>query len=223
MSFDVSRLRRADQIVGGGAIAFFIFLFFFHWLGVSASSGAFGGISVSKGLNGWHAFTNSRWIWLIAIVVALIAVARRAGALSFELPVSLSAIVAGLGALSTILILYRIIHHPHGSESLGSVHASAGIRIGIWLGLIAAAALTYGAYLAMRDEGTSIADVREQAGAALGNLAPQAAGPSGGAPTATGQEVVDTEKTRVRDVPTPPAEAASPPIPPPASEPPSSA
>ena len=36
MSFDISRLRRADQIVGGSAIALFIFMFFFKWYGVSS-------------------------------------------------------------------------------------------------------------------------------------------------------------------------------------------
>jgi hypothetical protein len=219
MSFDASRLRRADQIIGGSAIAFFIFLFFFHWYGGSASTGALGGVSISKGENGWHTFTNSRWVWLITILVALVAVARRAGVLSFQTPVSVSAIVGALGALSTILILYRIIHHPHGSESFGSVHASYGIKIGIWLGLIAAAGLTYGAYLAMQDEGTSIADVRAQAGDALGNLSQQVSGSAAGEPVAP----VDADKTRIRQVPPKPDEPTSPPVPPPSADPPPSA
>jgi hypothetical protein len=54
--------------VGGGALALFIVLFLFKWYGASASSsiGEIGLVSV----NGWHAFTTSRWIWLIMIVVA---------------------------------------------------------------------------------------------------------------------------------------------------------
>jgi hypothetical protein len=206
MSFDVSRLRRADQIIGASAIAFFIFLFVFHWYGGSSNT-PLG--HVSAGDNGWHTFTNSRWIWLITIIVALIAVAKTAGVLDFQSPVSLSAVVAGLGALSTILILYRIIHHPSGgvNETIAGVHYSAsyGIKIGIWLGLIAAAALTYGAYLAMQAEGTSIADVREQAAGAISNLTDQ--GSSAPPP------------------PAPAGESAAPPIPPPAppSEPPSTA
>lgn len=184
MSFDVSRLRRSDQIVGISAIALFIFLFFFKWYGVSSNAPSIGGVNVntSYNINGWHSFSVNRWIWLITIVVALGAVAISMGVLQLKSPVQPGVLVAGLGALSTLGILYRIIHHPTASASFGSFHASAGIKIGIWLGLIAAAGITYGGYLGMKDEGTSIADVRAQAGDALGNLG--ANGPSQPAETA---------------------------------------
>jgi hypothetical protein len=203
VNFDFGALRRHDRIIGGSAIAFFIFLFFFHWLGGSSST-PLGG--ASGGANGWHSFTVSRWVWLITIIVALVAVAASSGLLEFHSPVQLSVAVTGLGALSVLLILYRIIHHPHGgvSANLGGVHYSAsyGIKIGIWLGLIAAAALTYGGYEAMKAEGTSLSDVRDQASSAM------AGARAGGASEA--------------EAPTPPSqppagqESSPPPIPPPA-------
>src|ERR1700737_1706666 len=101
MRFDISRLRRADQIVGGGAIAFLIFLFVLPWYGVSTNVGELRGVkigSVSK--SGWDTFTNSRWIWLITIIVALGAVVLVAGQRKLESPIQPSVIVAGLGALS---------------------------------------------------------------------------------------------------------------------------
>jgi hypothetical protein len=74
-------------------------------------------------------------------------------------------IVAGLGALSTVLILYRIVHHPSGSGSEGAgvnrYSYSFGIELGIWLALLAAATIAYGGYLAMQAEDTSLADERE--------------------------------------------------------------
>jgi hypothetical protein len=219
MNFDASRLRRSDQIIGGSAIAFFIFLFFFHWYGGSSST-PLG--STSGGDNGWHTFSNSRWIWLITIIVALVAVAVASGALNLKSPVSLSTIVTGLAALSTLLIFYRIIHHPHGgvSGSIGGVHYSAsyGIKIGIWLGLIAAALLTYGGYLAMQSEGTSLADVREQASGALSNLSAQAGGSGAG----HGDKPATPPAPAPATAPPPPpaAETAAPPIPPPVVEPP---
>jgi hypothetical protein len=165
MSFDISRLRRSDRIIGIGAIALFIFLFFFKWYGYSGNAPSVTGVNISSGysINGWHTFTVNRWIWLITIIVALAAVAISAGVLTLKSPVQRGVLVAGLGALSTLTILYRIIHHPTANASFGSFHASVGIKIGIWLGLIAAAALTYGGYLAMQEEGTSLSDVRTQA------------------------------------------------------------
>ena len=162
MSLDVNRLRRGDWITGGGAVAFFVFLFFFNWYGgsykgtVPVAGGSFGA-SVSS--TGWDTFTNSRWIWLLTIVVAIGAIVLVAAQRKLELPVRLSVLVAGLGALSTLLILYRIVHHPSGGASFAGASFSYGIKIGIWLGLIAAGALTYGGYLTMSEEGASLSDI----------------------------------------------------------------
>ena len=81
----------------------------------------------------------------------LIAASPRA----LELPIEAGVLVAGLGALSTALILYRIVHHPTASATVGSYHASVGIKTGIWLGLIAAAGVTCGGYLKLRLEAIS--------------------------------------------------------------------
>jgi hypothetical protein len=211
MNFDISRLRRSDRIIGVSAILFFIFLFFFKWYGGSSSSPV-GGVSFSSSADGWHTFTNSRWIWIITIIVALGAVAISAGLLDLKSPVQRGVLVAGLGALSTVLILYRIIDHPSGgaSSTFGAVHVSYsyGIKIGIWLGLIAAAALTYGGYLGMQEEGTSLADLREQASGALGNLS---------AATSTGSTMSAGGSAEAAAPATPPPAAA--PIPPPVAPP----
>jgi hypothetical protein len=216
MSFDISRLRQADRIIGIGAIALFIFLFFFKWYGYSSNAPSIAGVNVSSSysINGWHAFTVNRWIWLITIVVALGAVAITAGVLELKSPVQPGVLVAGLGALSTLAILYRIIHHPTASASFGSFHASVGIKIGIWLGLIAAAATTYGGYLKMQEEGTSLADVREQASHAVSSATASVSSPSegsaSGAPPASGATAPESDA---------PAPSAAPPIPPPAAPP----
>ncbi len=209
MNFDISRLRRSDQIIGASAIAFFIFLFFFKWYGVSSNVSSFAGVNVNVSKNGWTVFTNSRWIWLITIIVAIGVVVVVAGQLKLQTPIKPSVIVAGLGALSTLLILYRIIHHPTASASVGNFHASAGIKIGIWLGLIAAAGITYGGYLAMQDEGTSLSDVRDQASGAFSGLSGSGGSADSGS-SAAGSASPATP---------PPAASPSgaPPIPPPAA------
>jgi hypothetical protein len=219
MSFDISRLRRSDQIVGGGAIALFIFLFFFKWYGYSSNAPSIAGVNVnsSYSIDGWHAFQNSRWIWIITIIVALGTVAIASGALELKSPVQLGVLVAGLGALSTLTILYRIIHHPTASASFGSFHASVGIKIGIWLGLIAAAGITYGGYLGMQDEGTSLADVREQASHAASSVAASVSSPSEGSHSAAPAGSGTPTAPPASGAPAPPPVA--PPIPPPAAPP----
>ena len=197
MSFDIGQLRRGDRIIGGGAIALFIFMVFFKWYGISSNLGSIAGVNVNVSRTGWQTFTNSRWIWLLTIIVALGALALKATQRKVETVVQPSAIIASLGALSTLLIFYRIVHHPTASASYGSFHASAGIKFGIWLGLIAALAITYGGYLAMQEEGTSISDVRGQASGAFSSFT----GPSDSGAAAKGE----------------PASESGPPIPPPAS------
>jgi hypothetical protein len=191
MKFDISRLRRSDQIIGVSAIALLIFLFIFKWWGYSANVPSIAGVNVSSSfsLNGWHAFTDSRWIWLITIIVALGAVAVSAGLLNIKSPVQPGVLVAGLGALSTLFIIYRIVHHPTASANIGSFHASVGIKIGIWLGLIAALGITYGGYLGMQAEGTSLADVREQASGAISGLSSAVGSGSAGSTGGSGETV----------------------------------
>ena len=204
MNFDISRLRRSDQIIGVSAILLFIFLFFFKWLGFSSST-PLGGLSASS--DGWNSFHNSRWLWIITIIVALGAVAVSAGMFEFKSPVQLDAVVAALGALSTVFIVYRIIHHPSGGASgtFGAVHVSYsyGIKIGIWLGLIAAVGITYGGYLGMRESGTSLSDVRAQASGAVSGLSSAVGSGSTGSTGSAGGS----------------SEPAAPPIPPPAAPP----
>ena len=63
--------------------------------------------------------------------------------------------IVGLGALSLILILWSLIFSTPDVGSQGLVSGSTSRDIGVWLGLIATGALTYGAYLAMQEEGAT--------------------------------------------------------------------
>ena len=91
---------------------------------------------------------------MLAIVVAIgVAVIRLTDA-DLEPPVSLNAIVAGLGGFAVLLILYRIVSPPDFG-SFGGVSVDATLKFGIFLGLIAAAGIAYGGYSAMREEGAT--------------------------------------------------------------------
>ena len=165
MSFEISRLRNGDRMIAVGAIALFIIMFFFKWFGVDVPAivSAFVAAShVSTSANAWHTLEVIRWLLLITVLVSLAWVALQGLGRRLELPISPSALVAGLGGLCTLLVLYRVlISHPF---------PHAEVKIGAWLGLISCAVIAYGGYRAMTDEGTTLADVREQARASFDSV-----------------------------------------------------
>ncbi len=151
------RRNGARRLIGGGALALLVLMFLLDWLGVGFGeagrpAGAIGYLptGLDRSSTGWQAFTSSRWIWLLTIVVALAFAFPSGVGRGLRSPVQPGALVAGLGALSSLLILYRIVHHPIADAT--SLHAAAHLKLGIWLGLIAALAIACGGYLQL-DEG----------------------------------------------------------------------
>jgi hypothetical protein len=188
---EVDRLSTGEKIAGVSAVLLFIFMFF-DWFSVdvSASNGLISA-SASAGGSAWDALDTIPIFLMIAIVAAVgVAVVRLTDAV-FEPAISMNAVVAVLGALSVVLILYRIIDTP-GGGSVPGVSVDVSPAIGIFLGLIAAAGITYGGYRAMQEEGTSFADVGDRLSGG-GGAAPQP--------------------------PQPPSSSAPPPPPPPPADP----
>jgi hypothetical protein len=154
---DADRLSTGEKIAGGSAVLLFIFMFF-DWFKVDVSSGD-GLFSVSAGGSAWEAFSTIDVILMITVVVAVaVAVIRLSDAL-VEPPISLNVIVAILGGISVLLILYRIIDPP-GPGDVPGVDVSPAI--GAFLGLLAAVGIAYGGYRAMQEEGTTFGDLGDQ-------------------------------------------------------------
>jgi len=194
MAFDLSRLRRGEQVAAVAAVVLFI-LMFFDWYTVSLSAGPIG---FSVGGSAWQVFDVLDIYLLLVILAALALAALTATERSPALPVTMSVIVTALAALGTLLVLYRLIDTP-----VGDVPNGVDVSRTIWafLGLAAVATIAYGGYLSMRDEGTSFADAGQQARAAFDSAAARpAAGVGGSAPPPSSA---------------PPAAAAPPPPPPP--------
>ena len=148
MSIRPISLSAARSIVVAGAVALAVFMFFFNWYGGNVSGLPHGARLTGATLSstGWQTFTVSRWVWLLTILVALGSVIALANGYKDDGRLPLSALVAGLGALASALIVIRIVHHPGPSASSGSLHVSYGIKAGIWLGLLAALAIMFGGY-----------------------------------------------------------------------------
>jgi hypothetical protein len=144
---DVNRLNRGEQIAGIAGVALILIMFIFDWFSVSAAGGgpSFGG-------NAWEVFDFIDIVLFITAIAAIGLALVAASATEVNAPVALSAVVAGLGILSTILVLYRIIDPPDGG--LGDL-VDVSTSIGVWLGLICSAAIAYGGWAAMQEEGTT--------------------------------------------------------------------
>jgi hypothetical protein len=111
------------------------------------------GVDVDTTANAWQAFDIIDLILLLAVIVSVGVAAIDMSGASVSLPVAGSAVVTWIGALAFLLVLYRLINPP----------GELGREIGVWLGLIATAGITYGGYLGMQEEGTSFGDVRDRA------------------------------------------------------------
>jgi hypothetical protein len=137
---DVNRLDRGMQIFGGAGLLLFVSLFL-PWYGVSASLGSgFGKISVSA--SAWQAFSFIDILLFLAAAIA-VAIAVAVGMAKLpELPLPLGQLMLGVAAVAALLVLFRLMFIP-GGEGVGIVHV--GRRVGVFVALIAAAGMVYGA------------------------------------------------------------------------------
>jgi hypothetical protein len=150
---DLNKLGIGERIAGVSAALLFIFMFF-DWYSVSVSGGGFSSGALGSG-NAWDALDNIPIFLVIVIAIVAAVVVLRLSDSTYEPPFPVSVVVAALGLVSALLILYRIIDTP-GGGSFGGVSVDVSPTVGIFLSLLAAAGITYGGYKAMEEEGVSI-------------------------------------------------------------------
>ncbi len=182
---DANRLRTGELIAGvAGAVLFIVM--FFSWFGAPDTVTA-GGVEIDVGetagalgidttANAWQSFSFIDIVLFITAAVAVGLALATAMARTVSLPVAASAITAGLGILSTILILYRIIDPPE----------DASRKFGVFLGLVAAAAIAYGGWRSMQEEGTTFAGEADRLQDRVGDREPPPPPPPPTTGTGTG-------------------------------------
>lgn len=133
---DFSRVTFGEAIAAGSGLALFIIMFL-PWFGVSEDP-------VSDSYSAWKAFSIIDIILFLVIVIAIgQAIVRAADAMP-ELGQPPGAIVAGAGGFALLLVFFRLISTPE-VDFLGQSVASDR-KIGVLLGLFAAAGIAYGGY-----------------------------------------------------------------------------
>jgi hypothetical protein len=206
---DLDKLSLGEKIAAASAVLLFVFMFFFNWYGVEVSGvGGFSG-STGEGGSAWDTLELIRFILLITVVAALVMAGLRLADSDAEPPVPMSVLITVLGALSVLLILFRIIDPPTFA-SFGGVSIDATLSVGIFLGLIAAGGVAYGGYTAMQEEGITFGDAADRLSSGGGTDADPA--PSSSAPP--------PPPPAGSPPPPPPPSSTAPPPPPPSSPPP---
>jgi hypothetical protein len=157
---DLSKLRRGELIAGVGGIVLLLALFIFDWYGVDVNiTTPFGDIGGGADFGAWdgQGFTGTiaNLVILAAAVAAVGLAVLTATARTVTLPVAASALTAGLGIAAVVMVLMRMVFQPGQDEFIE-------LRFGIWLALISSAVIAYGGWEAMREEGTSFEEARDQ-------------------------------------------------------------
>jgi hypothetical protein len=170
---EADRLSTGEKISAVSAVLLFVFMFF-DWFGAKVEGvPGFSG-SVEAGGSAWDALDVIPIFLMLAIVVTIGVALIRLTDADVEPPVSMNAIVAALGGLAVLLILYRIVDPPGGGDAIAGVGVDITLKLGIFLGLLAAAGIAYGGYSAMREEGATFGGEADRLG---GGGRPPAGGP----------------------------------------------
>lgn len=214
---DLDRLNTGEKIAGASAVLLFIFMFF-DWFGVEVS-GPGGSIAFGNGAGGsaWGALDYIPIFLVITIVVALLSAFVRLTEADIEPPISFNVGVTVLGAISFLLILFRIIVPPNFGEG-GGISVDGTVEFGIFLGLIAAAGIAYGGYRGMQEEGTSFTAAADRL-QGMGQPQPPPP-PSAQTPPPPPPPSAQTPPPGTQPPPPPPAPPQQPPAPPAGTEPP---
>lgn len=150
---DVNRVTASERLAGAGGVVLLIGLFLkFYGIGSTITvNGADIHNPYSVSFSGWHSLSVGRWIFLITALLAIGLAAAKANGQTLNLPITPSVLLAGLGGISAVWLLLRVLIHP-------ADHLS--VKFGIFVALVGAGLLTFGAYQAMQEEGASFEEVR---------------------------------------------------------------
>jgi hypothetical protein len=149
---DLSKMTTGQKIILGGGVLLIINLFL-PWYRVSV-------MGFSASINAFDTFLA--WFGsFCAIAGAVIIALKMFGNVKIAAgPLKAEHLALALAALGFVLILLRLITE------------TSSVFIGIFIGLIATAGMTYGGFLAMKDEGMALQDFKSLGGGKGGNPPP---------------------------------------------------
>ena len=148
---DTTRISFGEMVAAiSGAVL--LIVLFFPWYGAEVSVGAFN-VSASDSFNAWQAFGLIDLILFLVAITAIGLSLMRAMGVSLNLPQPPGLIIAAVGAIAVLLILFRLINTPGDFDAgdVPGVDLDISRKIGIFLGLLAAIGVAVGGWLAMNE------------------------------------------------------------------------
>jgi hypothetical protein len=143
------RIYRGELTSSIGALLLLALMFLTKWYGVAGvpdPSAARPAVSTAE--NAWTGLSSVRWVMLITIMAALGSVVLHASQRSHGARTDTSRALAGLGSLTSVLLLYRVlIDLPDASRVIDQ-------KLGAFLGLICALGIALGGFESIREQRT---------------------------------------------------------------------
>jgi hypothetical protein len=137
----LDRLRSGELLAGGGGILL-LGSMFLPWFGkVSPFCTPFPGYSCGHDFDAWEAFGFTDVVLLLAALCG-IAMALAGTNSKTDTQITSASLTVPVALLATLLVVYRLAD-PIGSKDL---------RVGIFIGLLGCAAVTYGSWRAVGNE-----------------------------------------------------------------------
>ena len=155
---NTSRMGTGEMIAAAGGVALLIVMFL-PWYGVDVEVGGF---SASESANAWEALGFIDILLFLCAVAAIGLVAARAsGNLPEDVPWPV--LLVGAGALALLLVLFRLLDIPAPDvPAVAESSVDFGREFGLFLALIAAAAIAYGGWRANSERTTGPAPGRAE-------------------------------------------------------------
>ena len=135
------RLRYGELICGAAALVLLVATFL-DWYAPRGRA---------EGLSAWSAFTIVDLLLAVVVALGLAVLVLQLAGRGPALPVAIEVVTITLALATTLLVLYRILNQPGPNDAIE-------VSAGAWLGLVAVAAVTFGAWRSLGDERSRPAD-----------------------------------------------------------------
>lgn len=141
------QVRVGELLSAASALVLLVVMFTTEWYGVAGvPDPSYARPAISSAENGWDGLTVIRWVLLATILVAIGSVFLHASQRAHGTKTDTSRLVAALGALSSALLIYRVLIALPGDGSV------LDQKLGAFLGLLGGLGIAWGGYESMIEQ-----------------------------------------------------------------------